>query len=131
MPLSNSGKNKGFASVEAVLTLIPMSLFCCLVLEMARRPWFEVAAHWTSFVLAREALVLGPFRAQSKAKQTLNKLLKPIKTDGMTADAELFADHWRSRVWIRYPAFARFPWKNKSKHHFEVTKRCTFSFRSY
>lgn len=123
------GAEKGSVLTEALLTLFLWMVVCAFFLEVCRRPLYEIRAEWTSFLVARAALVLGVRKAQVRIRRKLKADLAHLETEIISVDAEMHPGKIEGRAFIRFPSFLHFPWRRHRKQGFQMVRKCTFSFR--
>lgn len=112
-------------------------MFLCLILvvinlEMIRRATYEVVFHHAAFLTARFR-VLGKNSAEARGfglEFVGNALGEHVSRDARERpiDEKWFREALESRWHFRYPAYLRFPYGGRIKHHFEVTKECKFPY---
>lgn len=121
--------NRGAVMVEAAMILFPLLLLLVLLVEMHRRVFQEVLLHHAAFLSIRSRLwgsehrareVVDRFLVQAMGREGARGFRRGLSVDFGQGE-ECFA-----RAYRRYPALIAFSWNGKSKHHFEVTRRCRF-----
>ena len=125
-----TSKNRGQLLVETMLVLPLMLLLSGLGLDLIRRVEHQLILHHITCLVVRE-------RALGLASQTSDELVRhhvkrfwgeAIERPGQELRIEevFGAGKWEVGAHLRYPAFFRFPWRGKTKHHMEVSERCSF-----
>jgi len=102
-------------------------------LDLIRKTQYELLFHHASFLWVRYR-ALGSGEREAK-KAILRFLRTALDRDGgekiqkrleiQTNPTEYGVE---ARLHYRYPLLLSFPWRGQTKHHFEVTKTCTFPF---
>ena len=125
---------RGGILIEGVVALTVLLLAICLNLEMVRRSQFEVLLHHGAFLFVRgRALGVG----LQESRQVLTDLLTRGlgKTLGSHLSRSIHLQETsgpggrETTLHIRFPTFMRFEFpdgRGRTKHHFELTKRCRF-----
>ncbi len=122
---------KGAILVEATIVLFNVALVIFLHFELIRRSYFEVLMHYGAFTMVR-------LRAFGYSKESSNNIVKNIFIKAfdekrglkfyskIKRSEELVSRGLEAKFWVRYPTLLRFPYKNQTKHHFEITRKCIY-----
>jgi hypothetical protein len=125
-------RENGSIVLEGALALCLALLSLGLCLELTRRAEYEVLFHHAAFLGVRN-LTLG--EGKRKTEQQLQSFFA-ASLDESSARRVLhhlrFDQHEQLepcevKLQFRYPAFYRFRMPGYWKHHFELTKSCSFS----
>lgn len=114
--------------MEACLALPFVFLTMGFGLDLVRRVQLQMAFHHAACVGARHLVLEGTAgvdRAVRRALRTFGG-----DTSGAVAGATITPSrapgYAAIRLHFRYPQFSVFPWRDKNKHHFEVSESCSF-----
>ena len=131
-PKARRRLERGSVLVEGLAVLSLCLMGVVVNFEMIRRVRFEVVFHHAAFLTARfRMLGLGTREARGKAWEFVESALGEIAREGegtMTIEERRFQKSLESRWQLRHPAFLRFPYEGRTKHHYEVTKKCKFPY---
>jgi hypothetical protein len=120
---------RGSLVVEAVLTLWLFILILGCFIELARRGLYELQVHWSSFLLTRDAFILGPTRASAKAQQAIATSFGSVKMQKPSVRLLVYPGKLQTHVFVRFPSLYSFAFGAGTKRAFEMSRRCTLSFQ--
>jgi hypothetical protein len=122
---------RGSVFLEAVL-ILPWVLFGnALALEVVRRGYLELVVHHASFLEARAHAFRSGGKTMSVSKDFLKTSLGESAMKRFLGEVIGGGENFRYQYFYRYKAFLSFPWKEETKHHFEVVRECKFPLSSH
>ncbi len=123
-------KNQGQLVIEALL-ILPLVLWLSgLGLDLVRRAEHHlVFAHITCLVARERVLGRDERSADELVRSHLSRFWGGMgrgRETQLEVEEVISRNQWEVAAHIRYPAFFRFPWQGKTKHHMEASERCSF-----
>jgi hypothetical protein len=116
--------------VEGVVALGLCALVVAANFELVRRGVIELLLHHSAFLTVRAAVLGkgGAALAQGFRKSALGSVASEDFQKRILFQTTVFERAVRTDVYYRYPAWVRLPMASGIKAHFEVTRRCHFSW---